>query len=158
MNRSRLWLAAALLVLLPGSATAGISYRGWGPRAGVSVDPDQVVGGIHVDLGEIIRNLRFQPNVDLGVGDDAIFVGANLAALWFFPADGSWDPYAGGELGFLYQDVDVDRGEDDTDLDVTFNAVGGVETRLKSNNRFLIELKVGIVEDPDVKLMVGWTF
>ena len=148
-------LASILLLILPSSTSAdGLAYRGWGPRVGVSVNPDQLVVGFQLDLGELVKKLRFQPNVDIGYGDDALFVGGYLGAYWYFQNDGSWDFYAGGDLGVSWQDFDSGG----SDLDVAFNAVGGVETRLRSNNRFLIELKIGIVEEPDFKLMVGWTF
>lgn len=165
MNRTIarvLLLSCVLLVLVPGASMAeGLSYRGWGPRVGVSVDPDQVVAGFHFDLGELVKRLRFQPNVDIGYGDDshghghAMLIGAYLGAYWFFQNDGNWDFYAGGDLGVSWQN---DWKESGSDLDVAFNAVGGVETRLRSNNRFLIELKIGITADPDFKLMAGWTF
>jgi hypothetical protein len=148
-------ISLSIAILLPSLAAAeGLSYRGWGPRVGVSVDPDQLVAGIQIDLGELAKKLRFQPNFDVGYGDDALFIGGYLGAYWFFQNDGSWDFYAGADLGVIYENFDIGG----SDLDVAFNAVGGIETRLQSNNRFLIELKIGLVEEPDFKLMVGWTF
>ena len=153
MNRTL--LALLIVAWLPGLASAeGLSYRGWGPRVGLSVDPDQVVAGVHIDLGQLVKKLRFQPNLDIGYGDDALFVGAYLGAYWFFDVDGHWDFYAGSDLGMIYEDIDYR----DSDLDVAFNAVGGIETRMSNNSRLLIELKVGVIENPDFKLMVGWTF
>jgi hypothetical protein len=155
-TRSRIFLLSlALTAAASAPALAdGLSFRGIGPRVGLSVDPDQFVAGLQIDLGDIVKTLRFQPNFDIGIDEDATLLGAYLGAYWFFDADGSWDPYAGGDLGFVWEDAD-DR---DSDLDVAFNAVGGIETRLKSNNRFLVELKIGLTSDPDFKLVVGWTF
>ena len=64
-----------LLLLVAGiSATPALSedirYRGWGPRVGVANNPDQLLGGAHFDFGEFSPNVRFLPNVELGVGDD----------------------------------------------------------------------------------------
>jgi hypothetical protein len=86
-------------------------------------------------------------------------VAANFGALWFFQTDwDGWKPYAGGELGLTYQDFDGDNHRDGSDTDVALNAVGGVEARLQSDTRLFFELKLGVVEEPDLKLMVGWTF
>ena len=68
----RLALAAALLLAaaaLP-AAAQDIGFNTWGVRAGASDDPDQVVVGVQADFGEFIPNLRFQPNFELGFGDD----------------------------------------------------------------------------------------
>ena len=54
------------------SSQGGIHLRGWGIRAGLGVDPDQLIVGAHWDLGEIVEHLRLQPNVELGFGDDVL--------------------------------------------------------------------------------------
>ena len=153
-----------ILVVLATSASAraqGISYRGWGPRVGVSHEPDQVFIGVHLHLGEIVHKLRFQPNLEIGFGDDVTLIATNFGVLWFFPVSGEWKPYAGGELGLVFQDFDREprpgRGDDD-DTDISFNAVAGIETLLKENRRFLVEIKLGLIEEPDLKVLVGWTF
>ena len=149
-----------LFALIPSPSQAqsqsetGISYRGWGPRVGVSTDPDQVFVGAHWDLGEFTERLRFRPNAQIGFGDDQILFSANAAALWYFSLKGNWSPYVGGELGIVYQDFDNKKN----DTDIALNAVGGIETGLKNNRRFLLELKLGLAADPDVQLLAGWTF
>jgi len=151
------FLALVILgTLLSAPAQAeGLSFRGWGPRVGLSLNPDQVFGGVHFNLGEIARNLRFQPNLEIGFGDDVFLVGGYFPAMWMFKSvEGSWTPYAGGELGFTYRDFD--SGGSDTD--VALNAVGGGELLMKNNNRFFVEAKVGLIEDPDLKVLAGWTF
>ena len=52
------------------SAVADFGLRGWGPRVGLAGDPDQVVAGVHFDLGEFAPQVWFQPDVLLGFGDD----------------------------------------------------------------------------------------
>ena len=151
-----LLLALLITIAVPSLAAAeGLSYRGWGPRVGVTLNPDQLFGGVHFNLGEIAHNLRFQPNLEIGFGDDVTVIAGYFPALWMFKnVEGDWTPYAGGELGFVYQDFD-DR---DSDTDVALNAVGGFERMLQKNNRFFVELKLGLIEDPDAKILVGWTF
>ena len=46
----------------PGS---DIGFRGWGPRLGVSINPDQFHFGAHLDFGNFARHVRFQPNIEL---------------------------------------------------------------------------------------------
>ena len=48
----------------------GIQWKGWGARVGLSSDPDQGYGGVHFNLGEFAKNVRFRPSVELGFGDD----------------------------------------------------------------------------------------
>ena len=161
MKLSSRWIRPFLLasVVVAGLAVParaeGLSFRGWGPRVGVSINPDQVFAGVHFNLGEIAHNLRFQPNLEIGYGDDELLIGGYFPALWMFKSvEGDWTPYAGGEIGFTYQDFD-DGG---SDTDVALNAVGGGELMMKNNNRFFLEAKVGLIENPDVKVLAGWTF
>ena len=46
----------AVIALSAGSSMAQdddeFGLRGWGPRVGLAADPDQIVAGVHFDLGE----------------------------------------------------------------------------------------------------------
>ena len=147
------------------AATGAISaqdfgYRGWGPRVGLSLDPDQAYAGIHLDLGEFARNVRFQPNVEIGMGDDQVLLALNLEAAYLFPVKQSWMPYAGGGLGLNYVNFDEPRGfsGDDDDTDVGLNILGGVQRVRAGAPDFFLELKLGLSDSPDAKFAVGWTF
>ncbi|HKV10454.1 MAG TPA: hypothetical protein VJ725_20100, partial [Thermoanaerobaculia bacterium] len=101
-------LAAALLltaVALP-AAAQDIGFNSWGLRAGVSDDPDQFVAGVQADFGEFVTNLRFQPNLELGLGDDTTIVSLTAPVHYRFPLEGSLTLYAGGglTLGFIDRD------------------------------------------------------
>lgn len=156
--RAPLLLVPVLAVLstpVLAQGTAHIGYRGWGVRAGLSSDPDQFYGGFHWDLGEFARNVRFRPNVEIGIGDDATVVQGNADVHYVFSKVQVWKPYVGGSAGVIW--VDPDQGDSDTDLAVM--GVGGVETKLKSATSFFIEGKVGLTNDePDFKVGVGWTW
>jgi hypothetical protein len=68
-------LTTGLLVAASGVARAeDVGYRGWGPRVGVTMDPDQVHFGAHIDSGNLARHIRLQPNVEVGIGDDLTLV------------------------------------------------------------------------------------
>jgi opacity protein-like surface antigen len=126
-------------------------------RAGVSSDPDQIYGGVHFELGEFARDVRFRPSIEIGFGDDATLLQGLAEAHFVFSKVQVWKPYVGGGLGLTYIDVDNPGRGDDTETDVALMAIGGVETKLRSATRLFFELKIGLGdEDPDVKVGVGW--
>jgi hypothetical protein len=141
--------------------TTGIGWRGWGVRAGVSVDPDQVYGGVHFNLGEFARDVRFRPTIEVGFGDDVTTLQALAEVHYVFSKVQVWKPYVGGGIGVSYVNVDDDEfnGDDDSDTEVGFCGMGGVETKLKSGTGFFLEGKVGFGDnDADFKFGVGWSF
>jgi hypothetical protein len=153
-------LVTALLVAAPARG-AGPHYSGWGPRFGLADDPDQIVVGVHFDLGELARHLRFVPNVELGVGDDATVLAmtAPVHYRWEDLEGSDVVPYAGGGLTAALVDWDDDRGGDDDDLELGARAIGGAEWSLdKPGNAFLIEVNVGFGDIHDLQIMVGWKF
>ena len=167
----RTMIALFAVLLVPALAPAGdFGYNGWGPRVAVSSDPDQVVGGVQVDFGEFAPNVRLQPSVELGFGDDVTTLIANGMVAYYFPVDAPVTPYAGGALTVAFYDFDSDckgygkkffgKNEDgcDTEIEIGPTAVGGVEWDLESGSRFLAELSVGFSDLPEVKITAGWTF
>lgn len=142
------------LVVLPGAASADLLYRGWGIRAGVGDDPDQGIVGAHWDLGTLTTNLRFQPNFELGFGDNQTIAGLTLPLHYVFPVNGSFVPYAGGGAVLAY----VDRDKGDSEFEVAAALTFGVDMILKSRNKLFIELDVQSGDVHDVKLMFGWSW
>ena len=161
-------IAAAIGVTLLATAAsaADIGWYGWGPRVGLSSDPDQVIGGAQFDLGEFTRNLRFQPSAEIGFGDDMVSFYGNAMTAYYFPVKGNVIPYAGAQITAWLVDFDDEPGDQpfDDEFDDGFNteiglaALGGIETRLKSGTRFLAELQVEVTNHPEIKVMAGWTF
>lgn len=149
----RIALVGIIGIAACGVASADIGYHGWGPRVGVADDPDQVVGGVHWDLGEFIPNLRFQPSVEVGIGDDTNAVLGNAMVAWYFPTQGKVRPYAGGQVVIGWFDPD----EGDSDTEIGMAPVGGIEMKL-DRCRFLAEIQFGFGDIHDAKVMVGWTF
>lgn len=161
LANERLCVVGFVLVAAVGTAAAqDFGYRAWGPRVGVSADPDQAYAGIHLDMGEFARNVRFQPNVELGLGDDQVLFALNLEAAYLFPIQESWMPYAGGGIGVNYVNFDRPRGAsgDDDDTDIGLSVLGGVQRTRASAPDIFVELKIGLSDSPDAKLAVGWTF
>jgi hypothetical protein len=162
-------LLALTLSLAPGVARASdgshsssdVGFRGWGPRVGLTFDPDQVHFGAHMDYGNFARHVRFQPNIEVGIGNDLTLVALNFEAAYRFRETWDvWSPYLGGGLGVNIANYDNNRfGDSDSNTDVGVNLLGGIERGLSSGDRFFLETKLGLVdESPDLKLTVGWTF
>jgi hypothetical protein len=79
MRKLILLLTALIVVAFPAMAWA--EFQGWGPRVGLTVNPDQVHFGAHADLGLIASHLRFQPSMELGFIDAPDF---KVTAGWTF--------------------------------------------------------------------------
>jgi hypothetical protein len=136
-------------------------FRGWGPRIGLTIDPDQFHFGGHMDLGYFAEHVRVQPNFELGFGDDLMLAAANLEGAFRFATNWDvWTPYLGGGLGINFYEWEDDhpgRGNgSDTELGV--NLLGGIEKGISNGDRFFIEIKLGFADSPDFKATVGWTF
>ncbi|MGA1864883.1 MAG: hypothetical protein ACMUHX_07465 [bacterium] len=152
-----------IMFILAGFATkamaqgmSGIRWEGWGVRAGLSSDPDQVYAGVHFNLGEFVKDVRFRPTMELGFGDDQTVLQVLAEVHYVFSKFRVWTPYLGGGLGLTYINYDDDHPKDDSDTDISLNPIGGIETTLKQGMKLFFELKSGLPDkDPDIKLGVG---
>jgi len=141
------------------STAAGIRWDGWGPRVGVSMDPDQVWGGVHFNLGYFARDVRFRPSITMGFGDDITLITAMAEAHYIFSKVQVWKPYVGGGIGINWIDSDDDDDEWDSDTEIAFAGIGGVETKLRSGILMGFEGRVGLGDaDPDFMVGVTWSF
>jgi hypothetical protein len=164
------WLLLLSFVLLSGAtervSAEGLTFAGWGVRGGFSLSPDQFVIGMHVVTGDLAKNLRLMPNVDLGFGDHFTLFTLNPDVHYLIPLSNSGKIYVGGTIGLVYWRFhdsfgrDYPRGygidRDGTDLGVA--GIVGYEFPVKGDPIFL-DLKIGITDEyPDLKFMVGYTF
>jgi opacity protein-like surface antigen len=134
----------------------GIRFDGWGIRAGLSSDPDQAYAGVHFDLGEFTKDVRFRPSMEVGFGDDRTLVQMLAEAHYVFPKFGSWRPYAGAGLGITYVDYDDGRHRHESNTEGSLNAIGGIETQMKQGMKLFFEFKLGLAnQDPDIKFGIG---
>lgn len=152
--------AAAILAFAPRPAAAqGIMASGIGPRVGFSADPDQLVVGGQLTFAEVAPNLSFDPNLEIGLGDDLLLFGFNFDLHYHFETNTTWRPYLGGGVGINYIDFDDDRfGNADSDTEVGGQVILGAGAPTRSGNRFFGELKLGLGDVPDLKMLVGWNF
>jgi hypothetical protein len=158
-------LVCAFMIAAGGSAAAqsrnsasrgvGAQPRGLGVRAGASADPDQFYIGVHKDLAEIVDRLWFRPNAEVGFGSHAVLFALNGEFLYnVHISSREWTPYVGGGPSLLIGSFRVPGGGRDTDAGGGFNFVGGVQ----QTKGFMAEIKLGVIDSPDFKVGVGWTW
>ncbi|HEV8480053.1 MAG TPA: hypothetical protein VGR66_04600 [Candidatus Eisenbacteria bacterium] len=130
-----------------------------GPRVGLSINPDQFVIGGQINLPlESARGLAISPNVELGVGDNVTTLQLNADLDYHFDNAGpNWNPYVGGGIGLAFFDFNNDVGGG-SESELGVNLLGGLRFRQKSGSHLFTELRLGIGDIPDAKVMVGWNF
>ena len=144
-------LGVAALVASP-------AYAAWGPRMGVTVNPDQVHGGLQVNAVQMTHRLSFMPSFEVGAGDQLISAGANMDLKYVFTqVRSSWRPYAGGGPSVTFYNSTVDRTNSGSTSDVGVGVFGGLQTPTRSGY-FFTEMRLGIIDGPDLKFTVGWQF
>lgn len=160
--RRLMLVVCAVAALVPAAAHAqGRLTNAIGPRIGISMDPDQLVLGGQLDLGELAPDLTFAPNLELGFGDDITTIQINGDLHYHFLVQGSaWRPYVGGGLGVAFYSFDAPPGfqGDDSQTEVGLNIIGGAIVPTRAGSRFFAELKLGIADLPDIKILAGWNF
>ena len=154
MQVRRIVVAAAIGLVLPLSAAAQDSV---GVRVGVSADPDQFLFGGHLETAPLLERLVFRPNAEVGIGNDLVVIGLNFEFAFEIDVDGQrWSPYvgAGPAINIIDRSSNGRRGGDDTDVEGGFNILIGVE----HEGGLFTELKVGALDSPDLKFIVGYVF
>ena len=148
---SRTIVAAVALMVWAGPARA----QGIGVRAGASADPDQFYVGAHLETRELVENLRFRPNVEVGVGDNVTLVALNFEFSYELPpatlprSMAMWHLYVGGGPA-----LNIYRFTNDTQSEGGFNGLIGLAHR----NGLFAEAKFGALNSPNFKFGVGYTF
>lgn len=155
-------IIALLLIGLLFSVTAAASRRpvrvhGIGPRLGLTVNPDQFHVGVHFDLGDVASNLMMLPNLEIGFGDNATTVAPSFELDYRFRSDwGAWTPYLGGGVGPVF--YSVKHGGSSSNLGLYLQFGIGKGSSASQSGHFFVEGKLGLVDAPDLKATVGWTF
>ena len=137
-------------------SSSSFGWRGWGPRVGLTSGPDQLVLGVHFDLGEIARHVWFQPDILAGFGDDNLALVVSAPFWYRFKTFDKVTPYAGGApaLGFF----SVDKpGKDETNFELGLQIGGGAQWELK-RQKILVEARFDLIDIWDAQIIVGWTF
>ena len=156
MSRTKMFALVSCLLTGAAPVAAEMGFFGWGPRLGVSDDPDQIVVGVHQDLGEFAEDWRFQPSLDVGLGDDHTVVSAALPVHYRFSGRSSATPYVGGGLLLAWIDRDRPGRGGDSEFEIAPMVVGGVEWRVRRHADALLEIQIPGGDTQDVKVIVGW--
>jgi hypothetical protein len=156
----RLALIGWLLALAAPAWAQEKIQTGYGARIGFSSGPDQLVFGGQLIVGEIAPNITFDPSLEFGFGDHQTVITTNFDLHYHFDiSSSSWRPYAGAGVAVNFVTFDNDTfGNKDSETDVGGSLVGGASVPTKAGNRFFAELKLGLGDTADFKLMVGWNF
>jgi hypothetical protein len=139
---------------------------GAGVRAGVALDPEVLLIGLHARMGPFFaRSISFRPNVEFGFGEVTKLFALNLEGVYrlpFTPARGRWSAYAGLGPSFIFShqnferaaagDAGVDFG--DFDFEAGLNVFAGVEFR----NGVFVETKTTVYASPHLRIIVGYSF
>jgi hypothetical protein len=154
-----LTLMIGLLFTLPAWASnRGVGYRGFGPRVGLTINPDQVHVGAHIDFGDIAGNLMMLPNLEVGFGDDVTTIAPTFELDYRFRPDwGAWTPYLGGGMGPVFYSV-KNGGSSKFKLGIYLQFGIGKGSSGSESGHFFLEGKLGLADAPDGKVTVGWTF
>jgi hypothetical protein len=149
----------ALFALAPAWARAGTGATAIGPRVGFSVGPDQLVVGGQMLVPDVAPQLSFDPSLELGFGDHRTVIAANFDLHYHVPVQGTpWQPYFGAGMGVDFVNYDHDRFADTSDTFVGGALIAGAGVPTRSGNQFFSELKLGLGDVADLKLLVGWHF
>lgn len=149
----RTWFLAVAGVAVLAEPVAAIEF---GPRVGLTIDPDQIHGGMQFRVADLTPRVWFVPNFEVGIGDDLLTVAGNMDFFYVFGRTmQTWRPYLGGGPAVFFYNFDND--DDDTETEVGLNLVGGFRTRL-SNSAFFGEMRLGLIDAPDIRFTVGWMF
>jgi hypothetical protein len=147
MTRFRPFGTALLLWIVTATPAAAQSL---GLRAGASVDPDQFYFGGHAETAPLVDQLRFRPNLEIGVGNDVTLVAINVEFAYSLPVSGAgWTLYAGGGPA-----LNVINAANTTHSEGGFNLLLGGS----HEGGLFGEIKVGFLDSPNFKIGVGYSF
>ncbi len=141
-------------------ASTGPMVSWWGPRLGLSSNPDQFVAGGQLDFREIAPGLGISPNVEFGFGDDFTWTAVNADLKHHFVVQGAtWRPYMGGGLSVNFWNYNTPVGSSgQSGSEVGANLIFGAAVPTHSGSRFFTEARLGLGDIPDLKVMAGWNF
>jgi hypothetical protein len=151
-------LTIGLFCTLTASASARpAGFHGFGPRLGMTVNPDQFHFGGHIDFGDLAENLLMLPNLEIGIGDNLTTIAPTFELDYRFRPDwGAWTPYLGGGIGPVF--YSYKNGGNWSELGLYLQFGLGKGSSHSESGHFFVEGKLGLADAPDFKATVGWTF
>ena len=132
-------LVAALAVL------ASPAFAGPGLHAGMTIDPDDFLIGLHFKSRPMAEHLALVPSVEAGFGDVTMVAG-NLDLHYDLQAESKLNPYLGGGITLNWFDF-----EGGSETDFGGSILGGITL----SQKLFLETKFGLGDVPDWKIYVG---
>jgi hypothetical protein len=127
-----------------------------GLRAGFGINPDQVVVGAQGQLsGKKLKAFSLAPSVDFGFGDNITTICGNVDFLLDLPLPGSEGGFYAG-LGPTLTYWDFKNIASDTEIGLSL--VGGIRFGLGTKNAYNAEVRFGVGDVPDVRVLFGILF
>jgi len=123
---------------------ASPAFAGVGLHAGMTLDPDDFLIGVHFKSKPMAENLSLVPSVEAGFGDVTMVAG-NLD-LHYEVGTSKTRPYLGGGITLNWFDFE---GESETDFG------GSILGGLSLSEKYFFETKFGLGDVPDWKIYVG---
>ena len=144
------------LLLSIGIGAIPASAQNVGVRAGLSLDPEQFYFGVHGTTPPIVDALEFRPNLEIGFGDSRTIVALNGEFVYPFELNNRTPLYAGGgpALVIIRRDQTGAPGGSVTNVEPGFNFLLG----LVFAEDYFTEIKIGVIDSPEVKFGVGYNF
>ena len=140
-----------LITCVLAMAAATASAADIGLRGGLTSGPDQFHIGAHTDLGTVLPPMRLVPNVEIGFGDNFTLISLNGDLIYDFAGS----PFgAGGELALQFWDHDVAG----SDTELGLSALADYRLGMSNGKTLLLEVKLGLIDAPDFKFTVGYSF
>lgn len=138
-----------------------------GARAGVALDPELVLFGVHSQMGPIFaRNVFFRPNAEFAFGEITDMISLNLEVVYRARTmrSGEWSPYfgAGPALEFINQSFKTSSSQSSNisfsnfNYQTGFNILMGVENR--HSTFFEVKASLWSSPGPVLRLIVGKNF
>ncbi|MFN2383678.1 MAG: hypothetical protein ABR559_05375 [Gemmatimonadota bacterium] len=164
-------MARPLLVLLTAvglldwaarpAAAQTLELQAYGARTGVSLDDDltQLLLGGHADLGRLAENVRLQPFVTVGLGDNALSFLLAGEVHYLFPVDAARTrllPYAGAGLGFSH--VNLDEEDADDSSEAVLLLAGGIDVPASTWWHYFAEARMAIADESVFRIEGGITW
>jgi hypothetical protein len=143
----------ALLVLLPAAASAG-AFTYYGPHMGFAQGPDHMVLGGQLQWNGVAPKLAFVPGMDFGIAEQRSVATVNADFHYNLSYDTTWQPYVGAGVAFDVWSDATPRGS--RELGQGGSLIVGAACYNRTGGRFFTELKLGLRDTPELKMLVGW--
>lgn len=149
----RVIVPLAIVVMLPSVASAGYTY--YGTHMGFAQGAHQMVLGGQLQFNGIAPRMAFVPGLDYGFSDRSSVLTLNTDFHVNLTYDTTWQPYVGAGVSMDVWSKANRTGRDEDPLRPGGQLIMGIAT-YNHGGRFFTELKLGVRDSPEVKMLAGW--